>query len=289
MWKFSISLSLQKEPAENRRCCEILARPFNEFCNCSSQEESRPLLLSFHYRDSLTKGEDIWERIAIQTYKTPRVGKRIDRIVGEKLNNNSRIQRKNWDSIYRLTFINSSRRNISRFIISLCVKPSLWTASRITFYAAKCQNALADGDLIISEWMDGRYPPLSKNRLPDEIEPSRLEGIQGRVPVASILSCISRERRWREWRNRSGGVKNCWGDRVGGWEEDVDLERAAEEARSRWKVGRGNQDVRFPQIPYPPKVKQEVAAFPPFLSIFPAGLRAAGLIDTFNDSGKNGG
>lgn len=117
----------------------------------------------------------------------------------------------------------------------------------------------------------------------------RLEGIQGRVPVASILSCISRERRWREWRNRSGGVKNCWGDRVGGWEEDVDLERAAEEARSRWKVGRGNQDVRFPQIPYPPKVKQEVAAFPPFLSIFPAGLRAAGLIDTFNDSGKNGG
>lgn len=78
-------------------------------------------------------------------------------------------------------------------------------------------------------------------------------------------------------------MKN-WGDE---WVGERTLTLNAEEARSRWKVGRGNQDVRFPQIPYP-KVRQEVAAFPPFPSIFPAGLRAAGLIDTFNDSGKNG-
>lgn len=107
----------------------------------------------------------------------------------------------------------------------------------------------------------------------------------------SILSILSYPRKKEdELRNETSWESIERSEKLGGWVggwEDVDLERAAEGARSRWKVGRGNQDVRFPQIPYP-KVRQKVAAFPPFPSIFPAGLRAAGLIDTFNDSGKNG-
>lgn len=146
-------------------------------------------------------------------------------------------------------------------------------------------------DLIISNGWTISLSPRSKNRLPTSgwnwARASRREEIQGRVPARSYRSCRKKEDELRNetsWESIERSEK--LGGWVGGW-EDVDLERAAEEARSRWKVGRGNQDVRFPQIPYP-KVRQEVAAFPPFPSIFPAGLRAAGLIDTFNDSGKNG-
>lgn len=203
---------------------------------------------------------------------------------------------KRWDQTYRLTFINSPRLKTSRDLLLSFVNPSLWNASRITFCTGKCQNALADGRILLYSYrMD---PSLAKSITYVQMKlsfrgakKSKVAFLLDRVDPVVVSPWRRKKMSWETRRDgsierseklggSSGWVRGRWPWTRGGGSK-VSMEgRPRERVHSRMFL--------FPWFRIPPKVKQEVAAFPPFPSIFPDGLRAAGLIDTFNDSGKNG-
>lgn len=184
---------------------------------------------------------------------------------------------KRWDQTYRLTFINSPRLKTSRDLLLSFVNPSLWNASRITFCTGKCQNALADGRILLYSYrMD---PSLAKSITYVQMKLSSRGAKKSKVaflldrvdpvvvsPVKKKEDESRNETRWidrEEW--KIGGIE--W---VGERTLTLNARWRKQGLDGRSVEGTGAlQDVPFPLIPYsPPRSSKRLLLFLRFPRFF---------------------